>query len=125
MAAELGFEPRHTESESAVLPLHNSAKIRLRFLMLVYSITQKTICQVFFASFSVKFIAFCKRRRFLGRLGAGFYLKTAKYLKIYKCGAIMKRKTLFSFFAERSFFRCGLSRKGALISFFNTEGRIL
>ena len=24
-AAELGFEPRHTESESAVLPLHNSA----------------------------------------------------------------------------------------------------
>ena len=25
MAAELGFEPRHTESESAVLPLHNSA----------------------------------------------------------------------------------------------------
>ena len=26
MAAELGFEPRHTESESAVLPLHNSAK---------------------------------------------------------------------------------------------------
>ena len=26
MAAELGFEPRQTESESAVLPLHNSAK---------------------------------------------------------------------------------------------------
>ena len=25
MAAELGFEPRQTESESAVLPLHNSA----------------------------------------------------------------------------------------------------
>lgn len=25
VAAELGFEPRHTESESAVLPLHNSA----------------------------------------------------------------------------------------------------
>ena len=25
LAAELGFEPRHTESESAVLPLHNSA----------------------------------------------------------------------------------------------------
>ncbi|GEM_PF-6450370 len=30
MAAEEGFEPSHTESESAVLPLHNSAKrIRL------------------------------------------------------------------------------------------------
>ena len=27
MAAELGFEPRHTESESAVLPLHNSAML--------------------------------------------------------------------------------------------------
>ena len=26
MAAELGFEPRQTESESAVLPLHNSAR---------------------------------------------------------------------------------------------------
>ena len=25
MAAELGFEPRQTESESVVLPLHNSA----------------------------------------------------------------------------------------------------
>ena len=29
MAAELGFEPRHTESESAVLPLHNSAILYL------------------------------------------------------------------------------------------------
>ena len=27
LVAELGFEPRHTESESAVLPLHNSAII--------------------------------------------------------------------------------------------------
>ena len=25
LAAVLGFEPRHTESESAVLPLHNTA----------------------------------------------------------------------------------------------------
>ena len=30
MAAELGFEPRHTESESAVLPLHNSAMLFIR-----------------------------------------------------------------------------------------------
>ena len=29
LAAELGFEPRHTESESAVLPLHNSARCML------------------------------------------------------------------------------------------------
>ena len=28
LAAELGFEPRHTESESAVLPLHNSARLK-------------------------------------------------------------------------------------------------
>ena len=33
LAAELGFEPRHTESESAVLPLHNSAKL-LRLIIL-------------------------------------------------------------------------------------------
>ena len=31
LAAELGFEPRHTESESAVLPLHNSARHYLVF----------------------------------------------------------------------------------------------
>ena len=30
LAAELGFEPRHTESESAVLPLHNSAILSFR-----------------------------------------------------------------------------------------------
>ena len=28
LAAEEGFEPSHTESESAVLPLHNSAIFR-------------------------------------------------------------------------------------------------
>ena len=27
MAAEIGFEPIQTESESAVLPLHNSASV--------------------------------------------------------------------------------------------------
>ena len=30
LAAELGFEPRHTESESAVLPLHNSAILNFK-----------------------------------------------------------------------------------------------
>ena len=35
LAAELGFEPRHTESESAVLPLHNSA-IRFSKRMILY-----------------------------------------------------------------------------------------
>ena len=38
MAAELGFEPRHTESESAVLPLHNSAI--LKFHLHRFSIPQ-------------------------------------------------------------------------------------
>ena len=33
LAAELGFEPRHTESESAVLPLHNSAILLMRFFV--------------------------------------------------------------------------------------------
>ena len=46
MAAELGFEPRHTESESAVLPLHNSAMHR--FFVLVYFITAKCVCQDIF-----------------------------------------------------------------------------
>ena len=30
MAAEEGFEPSQTESESVVLPLHNSAKYSIR-----------------------------------------------------------------------------------------------
>ena len=34
LAAELGFEPRHTESESVVLPLHNSAKYDIQFYFL-------------------------------------------------------------------------------------------
>ena len=44
MAAELGFEPRHTESESAVLPLHNSA---IAFA-LDYCSTKNIVCQVLF-----------------------------------------------------------------------------
>ena len=47
LAAELGFEPRHTESESAVLPLHNSAIA----LTLVYCSTKKSVCQELFLSF--------------------------------------------------------------------------
>ena len=38
LVAELGFEPRQTESESAVLPLHNSAPVKKRTL-LYYSIS--------------------------------------------------------------------------------------
>ena len=41
MAAELGFEPRHTESESAVLPLHNSARYMLAVWRL-YIVAQET-----------------------------------------------------------------------------------
>ena len=69
MAAELGFEPRHTESESAVLPLHNSAILYLlrgahSFFVLVYFSTQKRVCQVLFSIFSQKMI-------FYTILGAG------------------------------------------------------
>ena len=37
LAAELGFEPRHTESESAVLPLHNSARYYSQYLQIGFS----------------------------------------------------------------------------------------
>ena len=37
VAAEEGFEPSHTESESAVLPLHNSA------IFACFSLTQKVL----------------------------------------------------------------------------------
>ena len=50
MAAELGFEPRQTESESAVLPLHNSAMLRLisqRERYLLYQVSFK--CQYVFS----------------------------------------------------------------------------
>ncbi len=45
MAAELGFEPRQTESESAVLPLHNSATLNRWNIMLHYF---AHVCQIFF-----------------------------------------------------------------------------
>ena len=57
MAAELGFEPRQTESESAVLPLHNSAMLRLssqRERYLLYQVSFK--CQYVF---SKKFLKSC------------------------------------------------------------------
>ena len=45
LAAELGFEPRQTESESAVLPLHNSATNKRYYTHLSMQ------SQVFFAIF--------------------------------------------------------------------------
>ena len=46
LAAELGFEPRHTESESAVLPLHNSAILNLmRFEQVGFSIRTYRVCR--------------------------------------------------------------------------------
>lgn len=48
VAAEQGFEPRQTESESVVLPLHNSA-IHYKVIVLtdeVYYITYTGKCQV-------------------------------------------------------------------------------
>ncbi len=51
MAAELGFEPRHTESESAVLPLHNSA------MRTIYYIPKSQDVKNFFTVFKVFFIS--------------------------------------------------------------------
>ena len=48
MAAELGFEPRQTESESVVLPLHNSAPHG-------YYIIKIKSCQVFFGGLIINF----------------------------------------------------------------------
>ena len=53
MAAELGFEPRQTESESAVLPLHNSAMDNVDY----YTPFSKKV-KAFFENFSKKFYAF-------------------------------------------------------------------
>ena len=46
MAAEEGFEPSQTESESGVLPLHNSAKRKMyytRFYRIVKRIFSKNL----------------------------------------------------------------------------------
>ena len=62
MAAEEGFEPSQTESESVVLPLHNSAKYFVTFdgrisltLIIIYVSRQKVkynfqISTIFFAA---------------------------------------------------------------------------
>ena len=47
MAAELGFEPRHTESESAVLPLHNSARCMLAVWRLYIVAQEKSFVKGF------------------------------------------------------------------------------
>ena len=53
MAAELGFEPRQTESESVVLPLHNSAIYKNNK---IYYTSYITICQWFFGKSTNLFI---------------------------------------------------------------------
>ena len=57
MVAELGFEPRQTESESVVLPLHNSAS-----MMLDYYSVYKSFCQQEFSKKLKKFADRQKRR---------------------------------------------------------------
>ena len=44
LAGELGFEPRQTESESVVLPLHHSPMISTTY-MAIYTIAVKAKCQ--------------------------------------------------------------------------------
>ena len=57
LAADLGFEPRHTESESAVLPLHNSAL----FCRTVYILTQTKWFVNRFLKNIFLFSFFCKK----------------------------------------------------------------
>lgn len=52
MAAELGFEPRLNESESFVLPLHNSASNEPYFSMILF------VCQAFLSGFLKKLQVF-------------------------------------------------------------------
>ncbi len=56
LAAEEGLEPSQTESESAVLPLHNSAFfIILSVCCVRYSNTDLLYCQVLFRIYSLFF----------------------------------------------------------------------
>lgn len=73
VAAEEGFEPSQTESESAVLPLHNSA-IYFLFRKRIYCSTADGICQVFFAKESAE----CARRLTFRRVGAIIALNIRK-----------------------------------------------
>ena len=63
MAAEEGFEPSQTESESAVLPLHNSAISPPGIPdSRSYCITKNANCQAFFAKKMEKFRSFLQRQ---------------------------------------------------------------
>ena len=68
LAAELGFEPRQTESESAVLPLHNSATNKAYYTHIKYD------CQGFFETFFafLKFFINNSRPEILYQIGKIF-----------------------------------------------------
>ena len=55
LAAEPGFEPRMTESEAGVLPLHYSAELQLQPFTLVYFITIESVCQYLFPNLYKKY----------------------------------------------------------------------
>ena len=56
MAAELGFEPRQTESESVVLPLHNSAMFDYSLKVPVNYNAFSAVCQYIFEKLSENFV---------------------------------------------------------------------
>ena len=58
LAAEPGFEPRMTESEAGVLPLHYSAGLPRQPFTFVYFSTQCCVCQVFLLNLCKKVIIF-------------------------------------------------------------------
>ena len=63
VAAELGFEPRQTESESAVLPLHNSAMLYWQKPdinnTIIYNFARLSIEKSGFFKFVKKHLHFC------------------------------------------------------------------
>ena len=88
MAAELGFEPRHTESESAVLPLHNSALL-LRLIILSQGfIFVKGVFSIFCkkSSFPIKrYIA-----RLCGARSFGAFASITVRYSVYARGVFMR-----------------------------------
>ncbi len=71
LPAVQGFEPRHTESESAVLPLHNTAICRFLEVFVacpadvVYYNSSAPICQYLFSNFFNFFEKFFFEKFFL------------------------------------------------------------
>ena len=66
MAAEEGFEPSHTASESAVLPLHNSATTK--DIISKFRDLSIALCKNLMSVLDNDYMRICKRHVFAGNL---------------------------------------------------------